>query len=517
MAFGQLEAPLTRLFDTKTGYYAAADSEQTIDKLLSSKAVNELKKINLSPVLPPEVKAKRTITIRQLDQSVGEHSAKEIITEITKQNKNIKLSEVIKIKDYTHVIKVVCDSVETADQILTNGLLAFNTRITQHQCEREVFTYLQTCFRCYKIESHNTNECKQDFVICSECGERGHTFKACTSSNKKCINCPEGNNDHRTMAMKCPVRKAAIAAKNKEKQNQKTVTENKTYAAIAKQAAEATTKENKPRQINVSGMQIKMAAIILEAHVAAIGENKSFGKILSASLKENYNIDATFPDRNSKRIFNLYVLGQDHEHDDMVEPEDDMEFEEDNDFLGSSFNLSEPVEVTTNMGPPPTKPKKPSPKKSPKKHHRSSSASRAPPQRTESSERKRKAAEDLSMENSVWSESRITSELDTTKHKYDAEDLGLKLFKSQLDKSPIPRVLSGDYLKEKFAQEDFGLKFEARRGTPQSIIDMLSTGQILVMNKDVEAVSHDKFKKMADHCILPPTKKQRQHSHGSEK
>ncbi|KAF2343519.1 hypothetical protein FHG87_025725, partial [Trinorchestia longiramus] len=51
---------------------------------------------------------------------------------------------------------------------------------------------------------------------------------------------------------------------------------------------------------------IKLTALIMEAHIAALGKTKKFGDILTQSLKLNFNIDTTFPDRDSTAIFNFY-------------------------------------------------------------------------------------------------------------------------------------------------------------------------------------------------------------------
>ncbi|KAF2366604.1 hypothetical protein FHG87_002639 [Trinorchestia longiramus] len=44
----------------------------------------------------------------------------------------------------------------------------------------------------------------------------------------------------------------------------------------------------------------------IEAHIAALNKTKTFGDILSHSLKIYFDIDTTFPDRNSTSIFNFY-------------------------------------------------------------------------------------------------------------------------------------------------------------------------------------------------------------------
>ncbi|MPC68166.1 hypothetical protein E2C01_062363 [Portunus trituberculatus] len=49
-----------------------------------------------------------------------------------------------------------------------------------------------------------------------ECGSDEHTWKDCTSTKKKCINCGD---DHGTSANKCPKRKEAKESKRKERKN----------------------------------------------------------------------------------------------------------------------------------------------------------------------------------------------------------------------------------------------------------------------------------------------------------
>ena len=213
VTFQELNTPLTRLTPTKNGFYANTDDLHAIDTLTSSRAIDTFRKINITPVIPPEQRSKRTIFIRQLDSYAGQHSAEQIKQEIENKNTWIKLTEVIKIKQYTHLIKIICTETSTATKILDNGLQMFNTRITPQQCEREIYTLILTCFKCYKYEDHPTKQCTSTVQICSECAETGHTFEHCTNNYKRCINC---NNNHRTLSAGCQVRKQAIA--NKEQQ-----------------------------------------------------------------------------------------------------------------------------------------------------------------------------------------------------------------------------------------------------------------------------------------------------------
>ena len=104
-------------------------------------------------------------------------------------------------------------------------------RISPDQIQKEIFINIMICFRCYQVEDHITANCtKKDLNICSKCAG-SHSWRDCTSSEKKCINCGGG---HRTMAMACPKRKQILKEKEekeREKQKNKSM---QTYAEVAK-------------------------------------------------------------------------------------------------------------------------------------------------------------------------------------------------------------------------------------------------------------------------------------------
>ena len=147
-------------------------------------------------------------------QNAG-NSLSDIKTEIIRLQTWAKIQEVIKIKEYTHVFKLVCKDSDTRQRILTDGLLAFNTNMNPSQMTPEQFTHLLICFNCYQYEKHATRDCTRKNIKCSECAETGHTFKDCTSSTKRCLNCPLNDNYHRTLAARCPYRKQIIDEKNR--------------------------------------------------------------------------------------------------------------------------------------------------------------------------------------------------------------------------------------------------------------------------------------------------------------
>jgi len=221
ICFEDLNAPLTRLTDNTTGYHAFSDDHSIIDKLTSPTAIKQLAKINLKPLIPPDLRARRSIFIRQLDQYIGQKPTKEIKDEILRLQPHLKIDEIQNIKNYTHIIKLICHDTKTVDNILQKGLILFNTRVTPTQCEQETYIHILRCFKCYKLDDHHSHNCPQPDNRCSECTSQNHTYQNCTSTHKKCLNCPDDdNNHHRTLSAACPYFKRV--QKYKKKTNYKT-------------------------------------------------------------------------------------------------------------------------------------------------------------------------------------------------------------------------------------------------------------------------------------------------------
>ena len=82
VTFRDLDAPLIRIKDAYNGYNVITDKQENVDKLLTKKAIESLKQINLSPQIPAELRSKRTIFLRQVDSTVGRREPNEIKTEL---------------------------------------------------------------------------------------------------------------------------------------------------------------------------------------------------------------------------------------------------------------------------------------------------------------------------------------------------------------------------------------------------------------------------------------------------
>ena len=102
------------------------------DKLLRSEMAKKFETKGYNLVAPPELRAKKTVFIRQLDRHIESRDSEELKHKIETQNSWAKVAQVIKIKEYTHVIKVVFDKIKMADVAQERGMVAFNMSITPY-------------------------------------------------------------------------------------------------------------------------------------------------------------------------------------------------------------------------------------------------------------------------------------------------------------------------------------------------------------------------------------------------
>ena len=301
-----LKTPFTRLFDTGDGFKAVCRNSDDVDKILGKKGIDEFKKIGIQVVTPPEVRAQRSVFVRQLDRSFGAHTAEETKIELEDKNDWMVIDEVIKIGTYTHVLKIRFAETCMADKALRDGFTGFNLSIIPEQIKREEYVNLLICFACYQYEDHPTAECPhKDNKICSNCAETGHTFRDCQNAElRKCVNCTrEGRqeyNTHKTMAMSCPVKKRAISEKKDKEKQREANKQQHTYAEIAKQAVkEAGVTPLPPPQATVVELSSKtdyqVMVCLLYAHVMNLANPGTFEKEMNELLRLNGMPAMKFP------------------------------------------------------------------------------------------------------------------------------------------------------------------------------------------------------------------------------
>ena len=204
------EAIVNKIIENKEAFFLITDSKNK-DKLLKDEVRQEFMCKGLEVMYPPEYEAERTVLLKNVDAMIAALPVEEIAQHIAKQYKTKKI---VKIPNSSHLLKVIFQSSETADLAVKDGLTIHFQKFDKRNIE-EVFIPVVPCYRCYSYE-HQKRACPkpEDYKICSNCSELGHTYDQCSTNILKCINCKR---DHRTLAAKCSVRKGIIRSKINER------------------------------------------------------------------------------------------------------------------------------------------------------------------------------------------------------------------------------------------------------------------------------------------------------------
>lgn len=300
LAYGKFNVPFTRIFSTNDGFKVICRNEFDADKILGKEAKLELQKLGLQITVPPETRAKRSIVLRQLDNIIGSNTPEEIKHEMERVNSWLKIDEVVKMKNFTHILKLRLEETTMVEKAKQQGILAYNMSISPTQIEQENYVHINTCFNCYQMEDHITKDCPhKNLKICSECSETGHTYKECKNTEKGCINCRNRGYqfNHRTLAMSCPIRRKIVAEKTEEDKNKALSQEQNTYAAIARRAVAEAKNTESTTQINLSECKhTKILISIMHAHVMNMCNPGTYQSELNRMLEQNELPTMWFPE-----------------------------------------------------------------------------------------------------------------------------------------------------------------------------------------------------------------------------
>ena len=357
----QNDVLINHVYNTPSGFTVKTDSPRSVDLILSDRIAKKLEsQLKLTPISPPEHQSHKTVVVKGIDEILGGNSAEAIKEEIIKNNADLKIESVIKFNGMTRIFKVICKDTATAEKICREGFKAFYYNVSTNQVEQEEHVKVNTCFKCYAHNKHNTNQCRSTIKICSECAQTGHIWRECQATVKKCINCTREGLEagHRTLAMKCPLRKQVVKKIREQKAETKRNV-GSTYAAVAANRANAEAPKAPkpsgppPAPVNIvlnNDLSVKMTALILEAHISSIADSQKFSEYLSESIKLNYGVDVKFPERNSRGVFRM-LSNMDQQSDDTHTSEtasvaeEQMETEASSRKRAASPNESETVET----------------------------------------------------------------------------------------------------------------------------------------------------------------------------
>ena len=270
---------VTRLIPTNDAVIVLTPSDKDSEAIFQDGTIASLAADGFSPLMPPELRAHRTVICSGLDELVYEHTTDEIAAEVEAQHE-WPVESVFKFPR-SPTVKITFTDGDMAKKALVEGLHIFHIHVPGHQLRQEQYIPLLTCNRCNAVEKHSTSSCPHppDYVRCSECGSLEHSFRNCTATVKSCLNCA---GDHSARAMRCPTRKEALRKKEAELRQART----RPGVSFA-QAASASTSATPSFGAIDTTKSLAGLMCLLHAHLSNIASPGSFQQALSAGLAEN--------------------------------------------------------------------------------------------------------------------------------------------------------------------------------------------------------------------------------------
>ncbi|KAK8395468.1 hypothetical protein O3P69_006260 [Scylla paramamosain] len=279
---------VTRLIPANDAVVVLTPTDKDADAIFQNGIPARLAIEGFTPVVPPELRAQRTVICAALDDLIYEHSPEKIIAEVRAQHDWAVAESVFKFPHST-TIKITFKDSDMARKAISEGIHLFQIHVPGHQMRQEIYTPLLTCNRCNAVENHPTRSCPQppDYVRCSECSIIEHSYRDCTASTKKCLSCGE---EYSARAMRCPTRKEAIKRKEAAVRQAQAKQWNTSYA----QAAQATPSPTRHPTLDPS-KTLDGLICLFHAHLANASSPGCFQQTLSASLAENGQPDVKLP------------------------------------------------------------------------------------------------------------------------------------------------------------------------------------------------------------------------------
>ncbi len=294
---------MTKVFTAPDGFAILLLNEEYADQVFSRQVKEELQQNGFTPLLPPELKVKKSVILTRLDDLIYDREEGEIIDEIVQHNSWVEdnIDTIYKFPN-SATIKVTFTQTSLAKRCTEKGLLAFNLRIPPDEIKQETYVQVRCCMRCYKLEAHNTRDCDKpnDYKICSECSTEGHLWHQCRETIKTCVNCGD---EHSTLAMKCSRRKEVI----KEKKKEETERGRMTYTGVTRSLIQQQSETNHYSPPSISREDIlRINICVSHSHYRNIEYPGTYEEELNKILKLNNLPSIKIPDiPNSAEIYNI--------------------------------------------------------------------------------------------------------------------------------------------------------------------------------------------------------------------
>lgn len=178
---------ITKIIPINDGFIILTENDNELDKIFNNKTDQELNKNGYAPIIPPQLRANRSILIFRVDDHIYSNEEHQIKEEIIKENGWVESIDKIFKFPKSNIIKVTFNETSKAQKAQEKGLLMFSMRVPTHDIKQDTYFNIMTCLKCYKMEDHSTAQCEKErnYKICSECSKEGHIWKECESTTKK--------------------------------------------------------------------------------------------------------------------------------------------------------------------------------------------------------------------------------------------------------------------------------------------------------------------------------------------
>lgn len=196
--------------------------------MFSAECLSALQSASFTPLLPPQIKAQRSVQLFGVDSEIRKRSTGDIVAEICHHNAFAEGNiDFIKFP-LRPIIKLIFRGTAAAYKALERGVLMYNMLIPPWRVQKEDYVPVITCLRCNSEAQHTSQNCPKPrtYTVCSECSEEGHRHNACQAAVKMCLNCGGGGGQDSLLHLS--ERRKAVGTARAEK-----AARPKTYSAAA--------------------------------------------------------------------------------------------------------------------------------------------------------------------------------------------------------------------------------------------------------------------------------------------
>ena len=137
-----------KVTESKDAFFLVTDGSQ-MDQLLTNENKQIFKSHGFELQNPPEFSAARTVVVKGVDDYISHQTEEELLRSIKINHSNINVEKIIKISNASHLLKILCTDVNTADRLVEKGISIGNQRFQGGAIEKERYTHITQCMRCY--------------------------------------------------------------------------------------------------------------------------------------------------------------------------------------------------------------------------------------------------------------------------------------------------------------------------------------------------------------------------------